>query len=266
MNILITGVAGFIGSHTADEFLKDNNYNVVGVDNLTYAGKLTNIKKAKRNNQFKFIKEDICNFDKIKTICEKENIDCILNFAAETHVDNSIQDPKPFLQTNISGVLSILEVCKKLDIKLLHISTDEVYGTRNEGSFDENSNFDPRNPYSATKAAAEHLIKSYENTYGISFIIVRPSNNFGPRQHEEKFLPTIIKSIKENKPIPIYGNGKQIREWLYVKDNARVIKYILENGKLGEVYNITSNNEVENLSFVNMVYNLVKNMKRKLNL
>ena len=256
MNVLITGVAGFIGSHAADAFLLDNAYSVIGVDKFTYAAKEENIFEAKKSKLFKLYKEDICNLKSIKRICEHEKIEWIINFAAETHVDNSIESSEDFLQTNINGVVSLLEVCRLLEINLLHISTDEVYGSKLSGSFKEDDKLDPRNPYSATKASAEHLIKSYENTHGVKNIIVRPSNNFGPRQHSEKFLPTILTSIKNREQIPIYGKGRQIREWLYVKDSVKAIKFILENGSLGEIYNITSNNEMENLNFVNKVYNV----------
>ena len=265
MNILITGCAGFIGSHAVDNFLLDKNYRVVGLDKFTYAGKESNLEKAFKNNRFSLYRADICNFNDVKKICKKEKINCILNFAAETHVDNSIKNSQDFLETNIKGVASLLETCRMLKIKMLHISTDEVYGSKSSGTFLESDKLDPRNPYSATKAAAEHLIKSYENTYGVKNIIVRPSNNFGPRQHNEKFLPTILNSIMQGKNIPVYGKGNQIREWLYVKDNASAIKFVLEKGIQGEIYNITSNNEMENLNFIDKVYNLFdKNAEKKI--
>ena len=265
MKVLITGCAGFIGSHTVDKFLPDNNYNIVGLDKFTYAAKESNLESARGHDRFKMYRGDICDFLFLKKICIDENINWIINFAAETHVDNSIKDSKDFLRTNIGGVVPILNVCKDLKINLLHISTDEVYGSKKSGSFTETDKLNPRNPYSATKAAAEHMIKSYENTHDVNAIIVRPSNNFGPRQHSEKFLPTIIKSINNDLEIPVYGTGKQIREWLYVKDNASAIKFILEKGDIGSIYNITSSYEVKNLDFIDLVYeSLEKTCNKKI--
>jgi dTDP-glucose 4,6-dehydratase len=252
-NILITGCAGFIGSHAVDCFLKNEDYFVVGYDLLTYAGKKRNLKNAIKSKNFKFVKGDICNTNLIKKVCNEYNIQWIINFAAETHVDNSIKNVDSFIHSNIKGVASILNVCKDYKINLLHISTDEIYGSRKNGSFEESDIFDPRNPYSATKAASEHLVNSYVNTHDINAIIVRPSNNFGPRQHAEKFLPTILRSLKANKKVPIYGKGNQVREWLYVKDNVAAVKHIMQYGKFGEVYNITSNNEMENIYLVKKV-------------
>ena len=250
INLLITGCAGFIGSHAIDHFLKfKSSYNIVGVDCLTYASKKENIVKK----DFKFYKEDICNTKSIKKICLEHNIDWIINFAAETHVDNSIENSKMFIHSNVEGVRSLLDVCKDANIKILHISTDEVYGSIAEGEFDELSKFNPRNPYSATKAAAEHLVKSYSNTYGIEYLIVRPSNNMGARQHIEKFLPKIISCISENKKVPIYGDGLNIREWLYAKDTCRAIEYILRHSKINEVYNISSKIEMKNIEVVSYV-------------
>ena len=258
MNILITGCAGFIGSHTVDHFLEDSNYNIVGVDKLTYASNLGNLKIANIHKNFTFYEGDICNFSLIKAICENHKISCIINFAAETHVDNSIDDASNFIKSNIGGVHSILEVCKDLDILLFHISTDEVYGVADRVSFTEDDRLNPKNPYSATKAAAEHLIISYRNTFKTKSLMVRPSNNFGPRQHSEKFMPTILTNLENSKKIPIYGNGKQVREWTYVKDTARAIKYILENALPGECYNISSNIEMENLDLVKKICKILR--------
>ena len=177
----------------------------------------------------------------------------ILNFAAETHVDNSIDDCENFIRSNIDGVKSLLNICKALDVRMVHVSTDEVYGSTMSGSFVETDKLNPKNPYSATKAAAEHLINAYENTYGTNVVIVRPSNNFGPRQHNEKFLPTILKSLKEKKKIPIYGKGLNVRDWLYVKDNVKAIKHIVENCDNRGVYNITNANEMTNIELVKRV-------------
>lgn len=255
VNVLITGAAGFIGSHAAEEFLT-KGYNVVGVDKFTYAAKENNVEVCRKSKKFKLYRKDICDYESMLQICKKEKIDWIINFAAETHVDNSIKNSSEFLKTNIYGTMTLLEVCKVLKVKMFHISTDEVYGSRTSGSFLETDKLDPRNPYSATKASAEHMIKSYENTHGVESIIVRPSNNFGPRQHSEKFLPTILNAFRYQSKIPVYGSGKQVREWLYVKDNTRAIRYLLERGSLGEIYNITSNTEMENLDFINKVYDV----------
>lgn len=248
-NIMITGCAGFIGSHAVDLFLK-KGYRVIGVDCFTYAGNEENIKHQYKNSKFKIYKENICSTEAIKSICEEEKIDWIINFAAESHVDNSIDSCDNFIKTNVVGVKSILEICKNLDIKLFHISTDEVYGSILDGSYKEGDKLSPRNPYSATKAAAEHLILSYANTYGIEYLIARPSNNFGPRQHREKFLPTVIRSLKSGKKIPLYGTGQNIRDWLYVKDCVKFIEYILNNSPMNEIYNITYNNEHRNCDII----------------
>jgi dTDP-glucose 4,6-dehydratase len=252
-NIMITGCAGFIGSHIVDIFLLDKSYRIYGVDKLTYAGKLKNISHMIDNPNFAFIKQDICEYEDMRKICKNNNISHIINLAAETHVDNSIEDCTDFLETNIKGVHNLLNICRELKINLLHFSTDEVYGVKLSGKYTEEDPLNPRNPYSATKAAADHLIKSFENTYGLKSIIIRPSNNYGPRQHEEKFLPKILKLIKENKKIPIYGNGQQIREWTYVKDTAKATKYILENASTGKIFNISSGIELTNLNLVKII-------------
>ena len=196
---------------------------------------------------------DICNHDKILSICEHSNIEWIINFAAETHVDNSIQACEKFIHSNIKGVQSLLEVCRKTGIKLFHVSTDEVYGDIMSGSFKEDNKLNPKNPYSATKAAAEHMVRAYSNTYGIKYLMVRPSNNFGPRQHDEKFLPTIARKIHNSEKIPIYGDGKQIREWTYVKETAAAILFLLNNSTLNQVYNVSSSFELQNIEVVKKV-------------
>jgi len=259
-NLLITGCAGFIGSHTVDCFLEDKNYSVFGLDKMTYAANEKNLKLAFENERFKFYKGDICDSDFVENICRENNIDWIINFAAETHVDNSISDSKEFLKSNFLGVHSLLEVCKSnKNVKLFQISTDEVYGVASDNvCFSENDKLNPKNPYSATKAAAEHLIKSYVNTYKIKTLMVRPSNNYGPRQHLEKFIPTILNSLKNNKKIPIYGNGNQIREWTYVKDTAKAIKFIIEKSDYNQCYNVTSNVEMKNISLVEQICSILK--------
>ena len=251
-NILITGCAGFIGSHATDYFL-ERGYNVDGVDCFTYAGNVSNIRHQYDNPRFKLFNTNICNTKEILDICQIRNIEWIINFAAETHVDNSISSCDPFIKTNIDGVRSLLEVCRETKAKLFHISTDEVYGDINEGSFREMDNLSPKNPYSATKAAAEHMIRAFSNTYGIEYLMVRPSNNFGPRQHSEKFIPTIMRNLLKGNKIPIYGTGRNIREWTYVKDTPRAIEHILLNSEFNKVYNISSSNEQENLEIVKKI-------------
>lgn len=255
-NLLITGCAGFIGSHATDYFL-EKGYNVDGVDCFTYAGKIKNIQHQYENPNFKLFNTNICNTAAIMEICLLRDIKWIINFAAETHVDNSIRSCDSFIKSNIQGVKSLLEVCKETDARLFHISTDEVYGDIKKGSFKEKDNFNPKNPYSATKAAAEHMVEAYANTYGVDYLMVRPSNNFGPRQHQEKFIPTIMRNLMEGKKIPIYGTGLNIREWTYVKDTARAIEHILLNSKFNKVYNISSSNEQENLQIVKKITNLL---------
>jgi len=258
MRVAITGCAGFIGSHAVDYFLSQGCF-VVGIDSLTYAGNLDNIQMASQNKNFKFIKMDINETDDVTQICASLNIQWIINFAAETHVDNSIICDSKFIHSNIIGVSSLLKVCRKLNLPLFHVSTDEVYGPAlGDTSFKEGDVLNPLNPYSATKAAAEHLIKSFHNTYKTNYIIVRPSNNFGPRQHKEKFLPTIIKNLQNNKKIPVYGDGTNIRDWLYVKDNVEIMYNILVKSKLNETYNITSKKEITNLE---MIKNVTKIMQ-----
>jgi|2_EtaG_2_1085320.scaffolds.fasta_scaffold04606_5 dTDP-glucose 4,6-dehydratase len=254
--ILLTGCAGFIGSHATEEFLK-HGYTVVGVDSLTYAGKMKNMNGFIDHSRFFFYKEDICNFSSVLEICQKHGIVWMVNFAAETHVDNSINDCDSFIHSNVAGVMSLLNVCKKIKCKIFHISTDEVYGSTKSGSFSENDILNPKNPYSATKAAAEHLVKSYSNTYDIKYLIARPSNNFGPRQHNEKFLPTIVRSLTNNRKVPVYGNGENVRDWLFVKDNVRAIRYIMESSPECETYNITSKNEMTNLQICKLVCDIL---------
>ncbi len=250
MKIIITGCAGFIGSHTAEELLRQG-YDIIGVDAMTYAGSKENMSEF--IDDIKFIHADICDDEKIRSILEDSDIEWIINFAAETHVDNSIDGCKNFIKSNIDGVRSLLDACKDYKCKLLHISTDEVYGSTLEGSFSEEDILSPRNPYSATKAAAEHLITSYANTYNINYKMVRMSNNFGPRQHSEKLIPTILKNLNQGKKIPVYGDGSNVRDWFYVKDCAKMIRGVLEMGDMNAVYNLTHNNEMTNIELIKKI-------------
>jgi dTDP-glucose 4,6-dehydratase len=218
---------------------------------MTYAGKHSNMTSF--IDKIKFYKENICNFQKMTDIIQRNNVEVIFNFAAETHVDNSILSSEEFIKSNIIGVKSLLESCRLTGSKFIQISTDEVYGSTSSGSFNELSRLNPRNPYSATKAAAEHLVTAYSETHGVTFKIVRMSNNFGPRQDREKFLPTIIKSIKDKNKIPVYGDGLNVRDWLYVKDGSELIYTIFERGIYGQTYNVTYNNEMTNIELIRRV-------------
>jgi dTDP-glucose 4,6-dehydratase len=257
-SVLITGCAGFIGSHVTDEFLAAG-YRVVGYDSFTYAAKETNLNKARSYSNFKLIKGDINDFSFLSSIIKEQDIDCVINLAAETHVDNSIKCSDTFLKTNIFGVKNILDICKANNIFFVQFSTDEVYGVSTDGTpFIESSPLNPKNPYSATKAAADHLIASYANTYGLKYLILRPSNNFGARQHKEKFIPTIFNSLLTNKKIPIYGLGNQIREWTPATETAKATRFIVENSPNNEIYNITSELFFENKKVVEIICDVLK--------
>jgi len=251
-NFLITGCAGFIGSHAVDIFLA-NGHAVIGVDKLTYAGSLRNIDHHFDNENFQFFHVDICSTEAIKFICQKYKVDCIVNFAAESHVDNSIQGADSFILSNIHGVKSLLEVCKNENIQLCHISTDEVYGSIKEGSFNEDDVLSPQNYYSATKAGAEHLVAAYHNTFGVQYLTVRMSNNYGPRQNNEKFLPTVIKSLQANKKIPLYGDGTNVRDWIYVEDSVRIIYNLVMQAPFNEVYNVSFKDEKRNIDVIKIM-------------
>ena len=253
MNILVAGCAGFIGSHFVDLLVSKRRLGdyIVGYDRLTYAGLLSNVNQSIDE----FISGDICNSTLLQYVCTKNKIDWIVNFAAETHVDNSIKGCNEFVDTNVKGVLSILDACRLFDIKYLHVSTDEVYGPADIGiSFIESDRFAPMNPYAATKAAAEHLVQSYINTHNVAAKIVRPCNNFGPRQHDEKFIPTIINAIKAQQAVPVYGDGNQIRDWLFVRDCAAMIYDVFMRGQFSAAYNLTVKNELTNNELVSMLH------------
>ncbi len=254
--LMITGCAGFIGSHVTEEFLKAG-YIVHGVDKITYAGKKENMDSFIDHPHFSLSRACICLSSHMKMIMESEKLDWVIHIAAETHVDNSIKDSDVFMKTNVLGTKSLLDACIETGTKILHFSTDEVYGSTVNKSFIERSKLDPRNPYSASKASAEHLITSYANTHGLEYLMVRPSNNFGPRQHDEKFLPTILRKLKSGERVPVYGDGKQEREWMYVKETAKATRFILENSELNETYNVSSNFHLKNIEVVNKVCKLM---------
>jgi dTDP-glucose 4,6-dehydratase len=253
MKILVTGGAGFIGSNFVTRILeKRPDAQVVVLDKLTYAGNLASLRDVENDPRFRFVKGDICDKDTVEKAVE--GCDVVVNFAAESHVDRSIDDASAFVRSNFSGVFQLLEACRKFDVpKFQQISTDEVYGSALSGSFDEESNLNPSNPYSASKASADLLAKSYFATYGLPVVITRSTNNYGPRQHTEKLIPKIITNAMDDRKLPVYGDGKNVRDWIHVFDNCDGIETVMEKGKIGEVYNIGGGNERANIDIVRMI-------------
>jgi len=258
--LLITGGLGFIGGN----FLRllTNKYpksKFLNIDKFTYAASNELANQLKKNKNYFFQKIDICDFNKLKKKFNSFNPDIVVHFAAESHVDNSIKKPDNFINTNIVGTYNLLRLLKK-DIKLIHISTDEVFGEANKKSFNENSKYDPRSPYSATKASSDHLVRAWSNTYGINYNIVNSSNNFGPYQNEEKFIPVIINSIIKKKKIPLYGNGRNIREWIYVEDFVNAIEFLIKKDIANQTFLIGSGYTEEN---INIIYRIIKIINSK---
>ena len=265
LNILITGGAGFIGSHVAKHFVESYpTYKIVVLDKLTYAGNLDNLREVENCPNYTFVQGDICNFELVSEILRKHNIGGIIHLAAESHVDRSIANPFEFAETNVLGTLSLLQAARnyweslpeKYEDKLFyHISTDEVYGALplDRGVFREDSPYSPHSPYSASKASSDHFVRAFHDTYGIPTIISNCSNNYGPNQYPEKLIPLFIKNIYEGKPLPVYGKGENVRDWLYVEDHARAIDLIYHDGKAGETYNIGGNNEWSNIELVKLL-------------
>lgn len=254
MKLLVCGGAGFIGSHFIRYILQMyQDYKVINVDCLTYAGNLKNLSDVAKNKNYKFIKADIRNFNLIKKLLKK--VDVLINFAAQTHVDRSIKDSKDFIKTNIEGTWTLLEASKLAkNLKLfIQLSTDEVYGSIQEGSFIETDPLNPSSPYAASKASADLLCNAYMITYKIPIMIIRPTNNFGPYQYPEKVIPLFITNILENKKIPLYGDGLNIRNWLYVLDTVRAIDFLLHKGEPGNIYNVSGETELTNLELAELI-------------
>jgi len=290
-NVLITGGAGFIGSNFIPYILERYpQYNLINLDLLTYAGNLHNLKEVEGNPRYKFIRGDICNRELVEFIFKEYSIDGVIHFAAESHVDNSITRPDVFIKTNINGTHTLIDVAYRSwmkepsvykdqnsleslpgDHRLLiprfhHISTDEVYGTLGEtGLFTEETAYSPNSPYSASKAASDMIVRSYHHTYGLNTVVTNCSNNYGPKQHDEKLIPTIIRNAIKGNPIPIYGDGKNIRDWLYVLDHCKAIDLVYHNGKAGETYNIGGRNEKDNLYVACKICDILDTLRPKQN-
>ena len=260
-NIIVTGGLGFIGSNLID-LLISKKYSVINLDKVSYSSNFYNLKEHKNNNKYKFIKCDL-NSKKIPSILLKYKPICIFNLAAETHVDRSIDGPKNFINSNVLGTFNLLEAFKtfstKYNSKLIHISTDEVYGDILKGRSDEKYSYKPSSPYAASKAASDHLVYSYIRTYKIPAVISNCSNNYGPKQHPEKLIPKLIYNIINNKELPIYGKGKNSREWLHVKDHCMALFKVFEKGKIGEFYNIGSNKNLNNIQITKALIKIAKN-------
>lgn len=284
MKFLVTGGAGFIGSNFIRYFLNNNKeIEVLNLDKLTYAGKLDNLKDLETNSRYSFVKGNICDQDLVNSLFQQHDIKGVIHFAAESHVDNSINDPGIFVETNVKGTYILLEAARRLwmdepfrirkgyeNARFLHISTDEVYGSLGEsGFFTEKTPYAPNSPYSASKAASDFLVRSYHHTYGMNVVTTNCSNNYGPRQHDEKLIPTIIRKALNKQAIPIYGDGMNIRDWLYVDDHCSGLETVFKKGIAGETYNIGANTERTNLEIAKTICELLdtivpdKKTKRK---
>lgn len=255
--VLITGGAGFIGSHVVQLFVrKYPNYHIVNLDALTYAADLDHVATVAQAPNYSFEKVDLCEVKSVQALFKKYAFDGVIHLAAESHVDNSIKDPLGFAKTNVMGTLHLLEACRAQwnnakEGRFYHISTDEVFGSLNDtGIFSESTPYDPRSPYSASKAASDHFVRAYYHTYGLSVVLSNCSNNYGPHQFPEKLIPLFIKNIVEHKALPVYGTGNNIRDWLYVEDHAQAIDLIFHQGKTGQTYAVGGNNEIKNIDLV----------------
>jgi dTDP-glucose 4,6-dehydratase len=264
-NILVTGGAGFIGSHLVRLLVnKYPNYHIVNMDALTYAGNLGNLKDIEAHDNYTFVKCDICDLKKVTQVFEEHDINSVIHLAAESHVDRSIEDPFSFAETNVMGTLSLLQAAKvfwnaNFKNKLFyHVSTDEVYGSLGKkGFFTEETSYDPHSPYSASKASSDHFVRAFADTYGLPIVISNCSNNYGSYQFPEKLIPLCINNIVNNKQVPVYGRGENVRDWLFVDDHVRAIDLIFHNGKLGQTYNIGGFNEWKNIDLIKVIIKTV---------
>jgi dTDP-glucose 4,6-dehydratase len=270
VSILITGGAGFIGSHVVRRFVqKYAQYTIINLDKLTYAGNLENLSDLQGSPNYRFVKGDICDEALVENLFHTHDIHKVIHLAAESHVDRSISNPMEFIRTNIVGTVVLLNAARKAwknsfaDRLFYHISTDEVYGSLGEtGLFTEDTSYDPHSPYSASKASSDHLVRAYHDTYGIPVVVSNCSNNYGPNQFPEKLIPLAIHNILNNRPVPVYGSGENVRDWLYVEDHAAAIDLVFHAGKVAETYNIGGHNEWKNIDLIRMLCSV---MDRKLN-
>jgi dTDP-glucose 4,6-dehydratase len=279
-NILVTGGAGFIGANFVPYFIENNlDYHLVNLDLLTYAGNLENVSEVENHPRYTFVQGDICDRNFIEELFQKYQFHDVIHFAAESHVDNSISDPEAFIKTNVLGTFNLLDSARKLwmfapnqynagfeNSRFHHVSTDEVYGTLGEtGLFEETTPYAPNSPYSASKAGSDMIVRSYFHTYGMNVVTTNCSNNYGPKQHNEKLIPTIIRKAISGENIPIYGDGKNVRDWLYVLDHCKGIELAFKTGKTGETYNIGGRNERNNLYIVDTVCSILNELQPKSN-